>query len=141
MWGAADGAVKLIEGLMPNIEALEGYPHTAELGAAYRASFPVMLEGATQIRDSITAGIRPGSSLAARRSPRASSCTARSGRCCSRYINDALKMKRLARPVVHHRIRGVRLWPPHAILTRDRRREPSVRMGDRTTRPAEDRSI
>ena len=60
MWGAADGTVKLIEGLMPNIEALEGYPHTAELGAAYRASFPVMLEGATQIRDSITAGDSAG---------------------------------------------------------------------------------
>ena len=60
MWGAADGTVKLIEGLMPNIEELEGYPHTAELGAAYRASFPVMLEGATQIRDSITAGDSAG---------------------------------------------------------------------------------
>lgn len=56
MWGAADGTVKMLEGLMPNIVELESYPHTAELGAGYRASFPVMLEGATQIRDSITAG-------------------------------------------------------------------------------------
>jgi hypothetical protein len=60
MWGAADGTVKLIEGLMPNVEALEAYPHTQPLGAAYRASFPVMLEGATQLRDSITAGDAKG---------------------------------------------------------------------------------
>ena len=47
MWGAADGTVKLIAGLMPNGAALERYPHTQPLGAAYRAAFPVMLEGAT----------------------------------------------------------------------------------------------
>ena len=40
MWGAADGTVKLIEGVLPNVEELEAYPHTAELGAAYRAAFP-----------------------------------------------------------------------------------------------------
>jgi hypothetical protein len=60
MWGAADGTVKMLEGLMPNIDELESYPHTAELGAQYRAAFPVMLEGATQLRDSITAGDTAG---------------------------------------------------------------------------------
>lgn len=60
MWGAADGTVTLLEGLSPNIETLESYPHTAELGAAYRAAFPVMIDGATQLRDSITNGDAAG---------------------------------------------------------------------------------
>ena len=60
MWGAADGTVKLISAMMPNVESLEAYPHTAELGAKYRAAFEPMLAGATQLRDSITAGDAAG---------------------------------------------------------------------------------
>ena len=60
MWGAADGLAKLIEELTPNIAILQSYPHTKALGDAYAASFPVMHDGAAQIRDSITAGDAAG---------------------------------------------------------------------------------
>jgi hypothetical protein len=55
MWGAADGLAILLQNLTPNIERLEAYPPTAALAAKYRAAFPVMLEGAIQLRDGIRA--------------------------------------------------------------------------------------
>lgn len=93
MWGAADGTVKLIEGLMPNIDALEAYPHTAELGGAYRASFPVMLEGATQIRDSITAGDAAGVVAGSQTLADGIVRYGEVRRTLQTYINDALTMK------------------------------------------------
>jgi len=42
------------------VDTLEGYPPTQPLAETYRAAFPVMLEGATQLRDSITAGDAKG---------------------------------------------------------------------------------
>ena len=60
LWGAADGTVKLIQGLQPNVDHLATHPDTKPLADAYNAAFPVMLEGATQLRDSITAGDAAG---------------------------------------------------------------------------------
>jgi hypothetical protein len=93
MWGAADGTVKLIEGVLPNVEELEGYPHTAELGAAYRAAFPVMLEGATQIRDSITAGDSAGVVAGSKTLAQGVVLYGKVRGMLQPYINDALKMK------------------------------------------------
>jgi hypothetical protein len=93
MWGAADGTVKLIDGLMPNIEALEGYPHTAGLGAAYRAAFPVMLEGATQIRDSITAGDSAGVVAGSQKLSEGVVLYGKVRAILQPFITDALKMK------------------------------------------------
>lgn len=94
MWGAADGTVKLIEGLMPNIDALEAYPHTADLGAAYRASFPVMLEGATTLRDSITAGDAAGVVAGSKQLAEGIALYANVRAMLAGYVNDALAMKK-----------------------------------------------
>jgi hypothetical protein len=93
MWGAADGMAKLLEGLMPNIDALEAYPHTAELGAAYRAAFPVMLEGAVQIRDSITGGDAAGVVAGSKRLAEGVRLYGDVRAILQPYVNDALKMK------------------------------------------------
>jgi hypothetical protein len=94
MWGAADGTVKLIEGLMPNIDALEAYPHTAELGAAYRASFPVMLDGATTLADSITAGDAAGVVAGSKQLAKGIALYANVRAMLEGYVNDALAMKK-----------------------------------------------
>ena len=60
MWGAADGLATALERLIPETQKLHGYPATDALGAAYAASFPVMLAGARQLRDAITAGDAAG---------------------------------------------------------------------------------
>jgi hypothetical protein len=93
MWGAADGLAKLLEELMPSLDALEAYPHTAELGAAYRAAFPVMLEGAEQIRDSITAGDSAGVVAGSQRLAEGVRLYGEVRAILQPYINDALKMK------------------------------------------------
>lgn len=95
MWGAADGTAKLLTGLMPNIEILEGYPHTAALGAAYRASFPVMLEGATQLRDSITAGDAAGVVAGSKQLAEGVRSYASARALLEGYVHDAVAMKRL----------------------------------------------
>ena len=56
MWGAADGLARMIEGLTPNVDRLQSFDYTAPLAEKYRAAFPVILQGATMIRDAIGAG-------------------------------------------------------------------------------------
>jgi hypothetical protein len=94
MWGAADGTVNLIEDLMSNVEALEAYPHTAPLGAAYREAFPVMLEGATQLRDSITAGDAAGVVAGSQRLAEGVVLYGKVRPMIPGYVNDAIQMKR-----------------------------------------------
>jgi len=94
MWGAANGIVKLIDGLMPNVEALEAYPHTQPLGAAYRASFPVLLEGATQLRDSITAGDAKGVVAGSQRLSEGIGLYANVRAMLEGYVNEAVTMKK-----------------------------------------------
>ena len=94
MWGAADGTVKLIEGLMLNVEALEAYPHTQPFGAAYRASLPVMLEGATQLRDSITAGDARGVVTGSQRLAQGVSLYANVRSMMDGYVKEAMSMKK-----------------------------------------------
>ncbi len=60
LWGAADGLIPVIEDLIPAIDPLEGFDRTAELAGHLRTAFPLMLEGATLLRDSITAGDAKG---------------------------------------------------------------------------------
>ena len=94
MWGAADGTVNLIEDLMSNVDALEAYPHTAPLGAAYRAAFPVMLEGATQIRDSITAGDADGVVAGSQKLSEGVVLYGKVRPMVPGYVNDAIQMKK-----------------------------------------------
>jgi len=94
MWGAADGTVKLIDGLMLNVAALEAYPHTQPFGAAYRASFPVMLEGATQLRDSITAGDAKGVVTGSQRLAQGISLYANVRSMLDSYVKEAMTMKK-----------------------------------------------
>ncbi len=56
MWGAADGLATLINGLLPDIDRLEVYAGTTPVAALYRKSFPELLAGAKQLRDSISNG-------------------------------------------------------------------------------------
>lgn len=56
MWGAADGLATLIEKLQGQVDRIRDYPVTQAAAKAYDASFPDMLAGAKQIRDSIKAG-------------------------------------------------------------------------------------
>jgi len=56
LWGAADGLIPVIEDLISSVDPLEQWDKTAELGADLRGAYSLMLEGATLLRDSITAG-------------------------------------------------------------------------------------
>ncbi len=56
MWGAADGLIPVIDDLMLSVEHLEEFDKTTELAGHLRKAYPLMLEGATLLRDSITAG-------------------------------------------------------------------------------------
>ena len=95
MWGAADGLVKLIDAAMPNVAALEAYPHTAELGASYRAAFEGMHAGATQLRDSITAGDSAGVIAGSQKLAAGVTLYGKVRADVQGYINDALAMKKL----------------------------------------------
>ena len=94
MWGAADGTVKLITAMMPNVEALEAYPHTAELGAKYRAAFEPMLAGATQLRDSITAGDAAGVVAGSKQIGQGITLYADVRAILQDYVDEALTMKK-----------------------------------------------
>ncbi len=65
MWGAADGLATLLTRLETQVPRIKDYPETAAAAAAYEKALPVMLAGATQLRDSIkngdAAGITAGS--------------------------------------------------------------------------------
>lgn len=56
MWGAADGLIPVVQDLIPSIDPLEGFDKTAELAGYLRKAYPLLIEGATLLRDSITAG-------------------------------------------------------------------------------------
>jgi hypothetical protein len=55
MWGAADGLATLVEKLERQVPRIADYPESAAAAKAYEAAFPDMLEGATTLRDAITA--------------------------------------------------------------------------------------
>lgn len=56
MWGAADGLATLVKRLQGEVPRIADYPETAAAAQAYDAALPVMLAGATTLRDAITAG-------------------------------------------------------------------------------------
>ena len=58
--GAADGLATLVGRLQGQVDRIRDYPVTAAAAKAYDASFPDILAGTTQIRDSITAGDAEG---------------------------------------------------------------------------------
>jgi hypothetical protein len=60
MWGAADGLVTLLTRLTPQVDRIKDYPETAPAAVAYKAAFPDMLAGATELRDAIKAGDAAG---------------------------------------------------------------------------------
>jgi len=60
MWGAADGLATLLQRLETQVPRIKGYPETAAAAAAYEKALPVMLAGATQLRDAIKAGDAAG---------------------------------------------------------------------------------
>jgi hypothetical protein len=55
MWGAADGLATLVAKLQRQVPRIADYPVSAAAAKAYEAAFPAMLEGATRLRDAITA--------------------------------------------------------------------------------------
>ena len=65
MWGAADGLATLVKKLQTQVPRIADYPESAAAAKAYEAAFPDMLQGATTLRDAITAqdaaGISAGS--------------------------------------------------------------------------------
>lgn len=60
MRGAADGLATMIDALMPNLDRLDAYDGTRPVAALYRAAFPEISGGATQLRDAVAAGDGPG---------------------------------------------------------------------------------
>jgi len=94
MWGAADGMVKLITAMMPDVGNLEAYPYTAELGAKYRAALEPMLAGATQLRDSITAGDAAGVVAGSKQIGAGITLYADVRKILQAYVDQALTMKK-----------------------------------------------
>lgn len=60
MWGAADGLIPVLEDTSLSVEHLAAWDETAELAGYLQKAYPLMLEGAIQLRDSITAGDSAG---------------------------------------------------------------------------------
>lgn len=60
LWGAADGLIPVIKDLIPSVDPLEQWDRTRELGGDLRTAYPLMLDGATELRDAITAGDAKG---------------------------------------------------------------------------------
>lgn len=60
MWGAADGLIPVIQDTSLSVEHLAAWDETAELAGYLQEAYPLMLEGATQLRDAITAGDSAG---------------------------------------------------------------------------------
>lgn len=56
MWGAADGLIPVLEDTPLSVEHLAAWDETADLAAILQAAYPLMLEGAMQLRDAIAAG-------------------------------------------------------------------------------------
>jgi hypothetical protein len=56
MWGAADGLASVLEQLPAQIDKIRDNPATSELAAIYDDALPQMTDGATRLRDAITAG-------------------------------------------------------------------------------------
>ncbi len=60
MWGAADGLTKVIGDLDLSVEHLAAWDRTAVLAGHLATAYPLMLDGATLLRDSIVAGDADG---------------------------------------------------------------------------------
>ena len=60
LWGAADGLIPVLTDLVPSVDPLEGWDRTRELAGYLRTAYPLMIDGATELRDSITAGDAKG---------------------------------------------------------------------------------
>jgi len=60
MWGAADGLIPVLEDTSLSVQHLAAWDNTEELAGYLQRAYPLMLEGATQLRDSITAGDTQG---------------------------------------------------------------------------------
>jgi len=56
MWGAADGLVTLLDGILPNVPRLQAYDHLAPLGDQLERAYGALRAGAALVRDSITGG-------------------------------------------------------------------------------------
>lgn len=95
MRGAADGLAILLERLMPQLDRIRDYPETAPAADAYDAAFPVMLEGATQLRDAIDAGDAPGMAAGSQRLADGLEAYKEARRLIGPLVDQALLMQRL----------------------------------------------
>jgi hypothetical protein len=95
MRGAADGLAILVERLIPQIDRIRDYPETAPAAAAYDAAFPVMLEGATQLRDAIDAGDATGMAAGSQRLAAGLDAYAEARRLIGPLVDQAILMQRL----------------------------------------------
>lgn len=60
MWGAADGLIPVVSDLSLSVQHLAEWDKTADLAGYLQTAYPLLLEGATQLRDAITAGDSAG---------------------------------------------------------------------------------
>lgn len=60
MRGAADGLIPVIEDVLSSVDPLDQWDRTKELAGYLRTAYPLMLDGATQLRDALTAGDSAG---------------------------------------------------------------------------------
>ena len=95
MRGAADGLAILLERLIPQIDRIRDYPETAPAAAAYDAAFPVMLEGATQLRDAIDGGDATAMAAGSQRLAEGLEQYAEARRLIGPLVDQALLMQRL----------------------------------------------
>ncbi|MEO8469942.1 MAG: hypothetical protein ABI573_09780 [Chloroflexota bacterium] len=60
MRGAADGLIPVIKDVQPSVDPLLRWDRTKVLAGYLQTAYPLMLDGATQLRDALTAGDAAG---------------------------------------------------------------------------------
>jgi hypothetical protein len=95
MRGAADGLADLLGRLRTLVDRMREYPATAEVATSYDTSLPVMLEGASKIRDAIDAGDAAGLAAASQELSKGLNAYAETRRLLGPLVDRAILMQRL----------------------------------------------
>jgi hypothetical protein len=95
MRGAADGLADLLKRLETLVDRIRDYPETAPLAASYDQSLPVMIAGATKMRDSIDAGDAAGLEAGSQQLAKGLELYAETRRILGPLVDQAILMQRL----------------------------------------------
>ncbi|MBI2764175.1 MAG: hypothetical protein HYX54_10640 [Chloroflexi bacterium] len=95
MWGAADGLIPVVQDLVSSVDPLERFNKTAELAGYLRKAYPLLIEGATLLRDSITAGDATGVEEGSRKLAEGLNAYAPARAILSDLVTEALLQQRI----------------------------------------------